>query len=322
VLAVVIPAYRSRDQILDVLARIPEYVDRVFVIDDLCPERTGKTVQLSCKDGRVSVHFNDQNLGVGGAVIVGFKLALEAGASVVVKIDSDGQMDPAQIINLLSPIYSARADYTKGNRFNSLEDLQAMPKVRVVGNAALSLLSKVSSGYWSVNDPTNGFFAITRGALQNISLGKLRTRWFFESDLLFRLAIARAAVIDVPIAAKYGSETSNLRAYKVVFPFLWRHLVNFFKRILYLYYLREWSVASFQLPASLTLLGSGMFLGLSYWSQSAAAGQATTTGQVMLAVLPILIGFQLLLSFLGLDVANEPRQPLYVNRKDESGASE
>jgi dolichol-phosphate mannosyltransferase len=310
VLAVVIPAYRSRDQILDVLARIPEYVDRVFVIDDLCPERTGKTVQLSCKDNRVSVHFNDENLG--------FRLALAAGAAVVVKVDSDGQMDPAQINKLLTPIKLALADYTKGNRFNSLEDLQTMPKVRVLGNAALSLLSKVSTGYWSINDPTNGFFAITRGALQNISLDKLRKRWFFESDLLFRLSIARAVVVDVPIAAKYGSEKSNLKASRVVLPFLWRHLVNLFKRILYLYYLREWSLGSFQLPASFLLLGSGAFLGLSFWSQSAAAGQVTTTGQVMLAVLPILIGFQLLLSFLGLDVANEPRRALYFDPQDEN----
>ena len=308
----VMPAFRSRSHILGVLERMPEVVSKIIVIDDCCPENTGDLVRTMNKDNRVEVIVNERNLGVGGAVIVGLKEALASGAEIIVKIDSDGQMNPEDIPKLIRPIVDLEADYSKGNRFNSLDDLQEMPKLRVFGNAILSLMSKVSTGYWSLTDPTNGFLAISRGAIEAINLDKLRQGWFFESDLLFRLAIVRAVVADVPIRAVYADEKSNLKVRKIIFEFIHRHIVNFLKRIFYVYYLREWSVVSFELPAGMVLTIGGLFAGLHFWSQSAAFGQAATAGQVMLAVLPIILGFQLLLSVLSLDVANEPSSPLYV----------
>ena len=308
------PAFKSNDHIIEVLASMPDIVSKIIVIDDACPNGTGKLVQTKVKDKRVEVVLNEKNLGVGGAVIVGLRKALETEAEIILKIDSDGQMNPEDIPRLIQPIVNAEADYSKGNRFNSLDDLQEMPKSRVFGNAVLSLMSKLSTGYWSITDPTNGFFAISRRALEQIHLGKLRQRWFFESDILFRLAIIRAVVADVPIRAKYANEKSNLKIRKVIFEFINRHNINFLKRIFYVYYLREWSVASFELPAGLILTIGGIIAGVNFWNQASALGQAATVGQVMLAVLPIILGFQLLLSVLSLDVANEPRKPLYVQR--------
>lgn len=308
------PAFKSNDHILDVLSRMPDIVSKVIVVDDACPNGTGKLVQTKVKDKRVEVIFNEKNVGVGGAVIVGLRKALDTEAGIILKIDSDGQMNPEDIPSLIQPIVNFEADYSKGNRFNSLDDLQEMPKSRVFGNAVLSLMSKFSTGYWSITDPTNGFFAISRGALEQIHLGKLRQRWFFESDILFRLAISRAVVADVPIKAKYANEKSNLKIRKVIFEFINRHNINFLKRIFYVYYLREWSVASFELPAGLILTLGGVVAGVNFWNQSSELGQAATIGQVMLAVLPIILGFQLLLSVLSLDVASEPKRPLYVQK--------
>ena len=311
----VMPAYKSDAQILGVLRRMPSLITKIIVIDDHCPNQTGKLVQEKNTDRRVHVVFNKTNLGVGGAVIAGFTEALETDADIIVKIDSDGQMNPEDLEKLIEPLVYGKADYSKGNRFNSLDDLQEMPRSRVFGNAVLSLMSKLSTGYWSITDPTNGFVAITRGALERINLAKLRRRWFFESDILFRLSIVRAVVADVPIKAKYAGEKSNLKIRKVVFEFIHRHNVNFLKRIFYLYYLREWSVASFELPSAILLLFGGLGLGVNFWNQSSQIGQAATVGQVMLSVLPIILGFQLLLSVLSLDVSNEPKRALYPVRK-------
>ena len=313
----IMPAYKSEAHILKVLAGMPPEVSEIIVIDDDCPNGTGHLVNKEVRDERVRVIFNEFNLGVGGAVIQGLKAALNTDASVIVKIDSDGQMDPGDIRKLIRPLIDAEADYSKGNRFNSLDDLQEMPKIRIFGNAVLSLMSKFSTGYWSITDPTNGFFAMTRGALENINVDKLRKRWFFESDILFRLAISRAVVADVPIKAKYESEKSNLKIRNVIFEFIHRHNVNFLKRIFYVYYLREWSVVSFELPAGLILTLSGLLTGIQFWLKSSTDGVASTVGQVMLSALPIIIGFQLLLSVLSLDVANEPKRPQYVEKQRE-----
>jgi glycosyltransferase involved in cell wall biosynthesis len=189
-IGVVIPCYKVKDQILDVLKGIGKEVSRIYVVDDACPEQTGNFVKSQTKDKRVEVLFHEQNQGVGGAVITGYKAALADGVQVIVKIDGDGQMDPQLIPTIARPVVEGSSDYSKGNRFDSLENLISMPKVRIFGNAVLSLWSKVSSGYWTVTDPTNGFTAIHRKALEAINLEKVRKSYFFESDMLFRLSIA------------------------------------------------------------------------------------------------------------------------------------
>jgi len=308
-IAVVIPSFRVTDHILEVLKNIGPEVERIYVIDDACPDKSGEFVKKHSKDKRVQVLFHEINQGVGGAVVTGYKAALQDNIDVVVKVDGDGQMDPGLILTIAKPVLEGNADYSKGNRFDSLENLFLMPKTRIFGNAVLSLWSKLSSGYWNITDPTNGFTAIHRQALEAIQLDKLRKTYFFESDLLFRLSIVNAVVMDVPMVSVYGNEKSNLKIRKVIFEFPWRHTVNLHKRLFYKYYLREWSVASFELPVGVGLTIFGAWFGLARYFEASDAGQATTAGQVTLSALALILGVQLLLSFLAYDVQSEPRVP-------------
>ena len=311
VVAVVIPAYRVSQHIVEVLEGIGPEVAHVIVVDDACPDGSGDVVEGWAKgrDARIRLVRNKANEGVGGAMIAGYREALKTDAEIIVKVDGDGQMDTSRIKNLIAPIVRGQADYAKGNRFDSLEDLEQMPKIRIFGNAVLSLMSKFSTGYWQITDPTNGFTAIHRRVLERVRLEKLRRGFFFESDMLFRLAIIRAVVVDVPMAAKYGVEKSNLNIRRVIFEFPYRHTVNALKRTFYNYYLREWNVASFELPLGFALLIFGTSFGISSWAQASAAGVAATTGQVMLSAVPVILGAQLLLAFLSYDVSSEPRRP-------------
>ncbi len=311
-IAVVIPCYRVRSHIQGVIKGIGREVSRIYVIDDACPERTGEFVRSQIKDKRIQVLSHAENRGVGGAVITGYKAAITEGMDVVVKIDGDGQMNPQLIPTIARPVLEGNADYSKGNRFDSLENLFGMPKLRIFGNAVLSLWSKVSSGYWTVTDPTNGFTAIHRKALEAINLDKVRRSYFFESDMLFRLSIANCVVTDVPMVALYGDEKSNLKISKVLWEFPWRHSINFLKRIFYRYYLREWSVGSFELPLGISLLVFGTWFGLSSYLTASAAGIATTAGQVTASAVALILGVQLLLSFLSYDVQSEPRIPRQI----------
>ena len=188
-----------------------------------------------------------------------------------------------------------------------------MPKIRIFGNAVLSIFSKFSSGYWDITDPTNGFTAIHRSVLNRIRLEKLRRGYFFESDMLFRLSIIRAVVVDVPMSSQYGNEKSNLNIRRVIGEFPRRHFVNLWKRTFYNYYLREWNIASFELPVGVVLFFFGLIFGVTSWINASAQGVAATTGQVMLSAVPVILGTQFILAFLNYDVGAIPRRPRHLD---------
>lgn len=309
-ISVAIPCYKVKEQILSVIKRIPAQVEKIYVVDDCCPEQSGLLVQAQCDDPRVSIVFHEFNQGVGGAMITAYRQALEDKMDIVVKIDGDGQMDPALLPLFIEPIVQGRADYTKGNRFFNLETLIAMPALRKFGNAALSFVNKCSSGYWNVMDPTNGYTAIHCQTLALLPLDKLSTRYFFESDILFRLGTVRAVVRDVSMAAIYADEKSNLQIKKVILEFPWLYLKAFFKRVFYNYFLRDFNGASLELVLGLLLILLGASWGVEHWFSSIISQQVASSGTVMLAVLPIIIGFQLMLSAIQFDMANIPRDPL------------
>ncbi|KRG69378.1 glycosyl transferase family 2 [Stenotrophomonas terrae] len=308
--AVVIPCYNVGKLVLDVIASIPDSIAVIYVIDDRCPIGTGQLVEQNCQDPRVKVLFHEQNQGVGGAVITGYRAALQAGHDIVVKIDGDGQMDPRLIQGFITPILEGRADYTKGNRFYRLRNVRRMPPVRLIGNAALSFMTKISSGYWQIFDPTNGYTACHRIALNELDLDTLSRRYFFESDMLFQLNQARAVVIDVPMVAKYDDEPSSLRPSRILIPFLRGHFKNTVKRMFGSYFLRGFSVASAELIAAGLLISFGVIYGSHAWARSVFDAVPATAGSVMLAALPLILGMQLLLSWLHFDVSSEPKTPL------------
>ena len=315
-IGVVIPSYKVTRHILDVIAGIGPEVSNIYVVDDACPDGSGKLVSAKCKDKRVQVLTHSVNQGVGGAVLTGYAKGLEDDMDIMVKIDGDGQMDPSLLPAIIAPIVSGRADYSKGNRFDTLESLEQMPKVRIFGNAVLSLMSKVSTGYWNITDPTNGYTAIHRSILSQLPMAKVHKRFFFESDMLYRLAVMRAVVWDVPIAASYGDETSNLKIGKVLWEFPRRHFANHLKRIFYAYYLRELNIASFELPIGLAMMLFGAVTGLVRYSESLAGAGAASAGTVMLSAVPLILGFQLFLAFLSYDIAATPKRARHGLERD------
>ena len=311
-IAVVIPCYRVTKQVLDVIEKIGTEVSVIFAVDDFCPDGSGDFIEKNCTDARVVVLRNLQNLGVGGAVLTGYRAAIDAGADVVVKIDGDGQMDPSLIPVFVAPILLGEADYTKGNRFFDLEEIKAMPPVRIFGNAVLSFMTKLSSGYWDLFDPTNGYTAIHADVARHLPFDKISHRYFFETDMLFRLNTLRAVIVDVPMDANYGDEVSNLKISKILAEFLYKHARNLAKRIFYNYYLRNVSLASIELPLGVLLLIFGTSYGGWHWFLSTREGVLATAGVVMISALPIMTGLQLVLAFLGYDINSVPRRPIHL----------
>jgi dolichol-phosphate mannosyltransferase len=310
-IVVVIPSYRVTRHILGVIAGIGPEVARIYVVDDTCPDGSGDYVREHCLDPRVTVLAHTQNQGVGGAVMTGYRAALADGAAIIVKLDGDGQMDASLIPMFVAPILAGEADYTKGNRFFDLERIGAMPPVRLFGNAMLSFMTKLSSGYWDLFDPTNGYTAIHADAARYLPFDKISKRYFFESDMLFRLNTLGAVVHDVPMDAVYADEVSNLKVSTVVTEFAAKNVRNFFKRLFYNYYLRNLSVASIELPAGVLLTTFGVVYGVMHWIASARSYVETPAGTVMLAALPVIMGVQLILAFLHYDITSVPRRPLH-----------
>lgn len=315
---VVVPSYKVKAHILDVLARIGPECQVIYVVDDACPDGSGAFVKDNCRDPRVKVVFNPVNTGVGGAVMRGYREAAQDACDVVVKIDGDGQMAPELLPQFIAPIIDGYADYTKGNRFFDLSEIAQMPKMRIFGNAVLSFMSKFSSGYWDVFDPTNGYTAIHGRVIEHLPMDKISNRYFFESDMLFRLNTLRCVVLDVPMDAVYGEETSNLKIKSVIGDFLVKHMRNYGKRIFYNYFLRGLSAASLELVLGLMLFIVGVGFGLSNWYISSMAHVATAPGTVMLAALPVLVGFQMLISFLTYDIQSVPRVAIHKRLSKKS----
>lgn len=309
-IAVVIPSYKVKKHILAVIDSIGMECSIVLVVDDCCPDQSGRFVQENTSDTRVTVLFNERNLGVGGAVMTGYRAALSMGADIIVKIDGDGQMDPSLIMNFIEPLVNRDADYVKGNRFHSVYNVRKMPGVRLFGNAVLSFITKLSSGYWSIFDPTNGYTAIHASALSRIELKNISERYFFESDMMVNLGGVRAVIRDIPMEAVYNDEISGLKIKTVIFEFLFKHLRELGKRIVYSYFLRDFNMASINLFVGIILTLFGVIFGCVEWSFSNQTNIPATSGTVLVATLPIILGFQLLLSFLTFDIANEPKIPL------------
>jgi dolichol-phosphate mannosyltransferase len=315
-IAVVIPCYRVTGHILGVISSIGAEVSKIYVIDDKCPDHSGQFVLQECKDSRVVVVFNETNVGVGGAVMVGYRRAIADGADIIVKIDGDGQMDPSMLMRFVAPIVKGQADYTKGNRFYDLSRVLRMPRIRLFGNAALSFMAKLSTGYWGLFDPTNGYTAISARIAAHLPYEKISQRYFFETDILFRLNTLRAVVVDIPMHAHYADEKSNLKISKVLVEFAFKHSRNMAKRIFYNYFLRDMNIASVELVIGLLLVCFGLIYGGYHWAESYTRSVTTPTGIVMLATLPIIIGFQLLLAFLAFDMANVPYRPVSADLPD------
>ncbi len=317
-IAAVIPAYNVDRHIAEVLRTLPGFVRHIIVVDDASTDATAEVVsQVAARDRRVLLVRHAHNQGVGGAMITGFRKALELGAEVVVKVDGDGQMDPSYLPALLTPLLRGEADYAKGNRFRDFHALRQMPWIRRLGNMALSFAAKAATGYWNCFDPTNGFIAIRAEVLRQLPLERIDRSYYFETSMLSHLYLLGACVRDVPIPARYGEETSNLsiRRVLVTFPFKLAH--TFLRRLILKNYLYDFTMESVYLLAGLPLLLFGMLFGGYKWAYYARLGVAAPTGTVMLPTISVILGIQLLLSAISIDLQSVPREPIWPSLPEE-----
>ena len=231
-IAVVVPAYREELLIRPTIEGMPSFIDHIIVVDDCSPDKTSEKVKEgAASDKRIILIRHEKNQGVGGAIATGYKKALELEVDAAVVMAGDGQMDPRDLPNLLDPVVEGNVDYSKGNRLFTGEAYQKIPKVRYYGNAVLSMLTKIASGYWHVADSQTGYTVINKRALQAINWDKMYKRYGQPNDLLVKLNVYDMVVKDVPVKPVYNiGEKSGIKIGRVIFTipnlllklFLWR----------------------------------------------------------------------------------------------------
>lgn len=307
-IAVVIPAFRVESYIASVVSSVPASNRTIVAVDDGSPDNTGRMLdQLALQDQRLVILHHGENQGVGGATKSGYLEALQRGADVVVKLDGDGQMDADKIEALVAPILSGRADYSKGNRFRDRNFLRAMPLARRIGNLGLSFLIKMASGYWNVFDPTNGFTAISASTLGRLDFNRLEQGYLFETSMLVELYKLGARVEQVPMPAIYNGAPSALSLVRSLaeFPaYLIRALIG---RFMERYIWQDFTAVSVFVILGLLSVAFGASFGVIHWTQSILTGQPATAGTVMVSAVPVILGFQLLLQAIVLDIENVPK---------------
>jgi len=311
-IAVVVPCYRVHDHIEAAVADLPAAVDAIILVNDACPYGSEKAI-ARIKDPRVTVIAHEVNQGVGGAVISGFDLCRQRGYDIIVKYDGDGQMSGADLPNIVQPLLTRRADYTKGNRWVRTTDLNRMPFVRRLGNIGLSFMAKAASGYWNVFDVNNGYVAIEKTALDLIEFPNLQKRYFFENSMLIHLNIVRAVVVDVPLRSRYGTEKSSLSLTRTFVEFPLHLARGLMRRVWWRHFIFDFSLFAIYLVTGSLLCLLGLAFGSYEWYLSYKTGQPATGGTVMLAALPVIAGLQLLLQMVMMDIVSVPTSPLCAN---------
>ena len=304
-IVVVIPAHNEALHIGQVIQSMPEFVDQLIVIDDNSSDAT-REVALATKDPRLILANTTQQEGVGGAVVLGYRKSAGLG-DIIVKMDGDGQMAPESLPSLLDALTDQGYDYAKGNRFLAGDSLAQMPKHRIFGNVALTFMTKLASGYWNIFDPQNGYTAIKADVLRRLDLDQINKRYFFENDMLVQLNFSSFRVKDVAIPARYGEEKSGINLFQVSFTFPFLLLRRYFRRIYQKYVLRDFSPIALLLFLGLPLFLWGVFFGVFIWIKSYMTAHQTPTGTIMLALLPLILGFQLLLQAFVMDIQETPK---------------
>lgn len=318
--AAVVPAYREELMIATVVQTMPDYVDHIVIVDDCSPDNTSGAVE-ALGDPRVTLIRHEVNQGVGGAILTGHRAALELGSDVNVIMAGDAQMDPQYLPPLLDKVTDEGYGFAKANRFYSPESFDGMPRYRIFGNILLSFMTKLASGYWNLFDPQNGYTAIRTEVLRRLPLNRIAKRYSFENDLLIHLNILQVPAVDVPIPAIYGDEVSSIKLRKVIPELLNRLTVGFWSRVWYRYVLWSFSPIALLLFLGLFLFVFGV--GVSIWLLFLIVGSTiATAGTVMLAALPLMLGTQMLISALQLDIQSSPSVPTYSPFRDRTGAQE
>ncbi len=317
-LVAVVPCYKSAKIAPLVVRDIINYVDMVICIDDKCPEKTGLAIENSIKSEKLKVIYQIKNKGVGGATKTGIRYAQKIKASIIIKIDSDGQMDPSNIPSLVEPIINKNSEFCKGNRFRNINVLTSMPKIRLLGNIALSFITKISTGYWELFDPTNGFIAINAEILNRIQYEKADDRYFFESDLLFRCGLCDISISEISIPTIYKNEKSDLNPLLEFFRYNIMHLIIFIKRVIYQYFLLDFNPGSLSILFSFISVSFTLIAGMRSILYYRNLGIESPLGVQILFLASSIISVQLILSFLYYDSTQRPLRRQLKNLSNQN----
>src|SRR5438132_7324634 len=299
--AVVVPAYNEEQLVVETIRGIPGFVDRIFVVDDRSQDETAKRAR-EVGDARVEVIVHEQNAGVGAAIITGYKRALAERIDVTAVMAGDNQMDPAELEMFCAPIAHAELDYAKANRLVSGQAWELIPRNRYLGNAVLSLLTKIASGYWHVADSQAGYAAISLPMLDQLDLDRIYQRYGFPNDLLVHLNVWNARVRDFPSRPIYGvGERSGIRIRKVVPRISWLLVKGFFWRMREKYVIRDFHPLVFFYLLGLLMTSVGLGLGISE-AVLRFLGHQITVATIVLVALLLTSGTQFMLFSMWLDM--------------------
>lgn len=305
--AVVIPCYNEETLIKKTIDDIPDFVDYIVAINDKSTDGTLDQLKRIKKiNKKVTIIDNEVNQGVGGALIKGYEYCLKkTQATAIGIVAGDAQFDTSYLQPMLDDFIDQAADYVKASRFFHREAFKTMPRHRQFGNIFISLLTKFSTGYYSITDITNGCGFLRRSVLEKIDFTIVQKRYDYETSMLTALSIADAKVIDHAVPAIYGDETSTIKLIPTALRNLRAVWVGFWKRIFYKYVLFGFHPIALFLFSGVVVLGFGIIAGLIIFINKIITGSSPTSASVMISVLPIILGFQLVLTALSMDVSNE-----------------
>ena len=305
--AVVIPCYNEEKMITQTIKKIPEYIDHIIAVNDASTDNTiGVLKKLKKQYSKLIIVDNKVNQGVGGALIAGYDYAIKNTKTTAIGIVAgDDQFDSSYLKAMLDDFIDQSADYVKASRFFHREAFKTMPKYRQFGNIFISLLTKFSTGYYSITDITNGCGWLRREIIEKVDFSIVEKRYDYETSMLTALSIANAKVIDHAVPAHYGDEKSTIK----LIPTAWRNLKavwkGFWRRIYYKYVLYGFHPVALFLFTGMFFLIISLLLAIFLLYVKLFAHQSPTAGSVMLAVLPFILGIQLTLTALTIDVSNE-----------------
>lgn len=305
--AVVIPCYNEEKMITQTIKKIPEYIDHIIAVNDASTDNTiGVLKKLKKQYSKLIIVDNKVNQGVGGALIAGYDYAIKnTKATAIGIVAGDDQFDSSYLKAMLDDFIDQSADYVKASRFFHREAFKTMPKYRQFGNIFISLLTKFSTGYYSITDITNGCGWLRREIIEKVDFSIVEKRYDYETSMLTALSIANAKVIDHAVPAHYGDEKSTIK----LIPTAWRNLKavwkGFWRRIYYKYVLYGFHPVALFLFTGMFFLIISLLLAIFLLYVKLFAHQSPTAGSVMLAVLPFILGIQLTLTALIIDVSNE-----------------
>lgn len=305
--AVVIPCYNEEKMITQTIKKIPEYIDHIIAVNDASTDNTiGVLNRLKKQYSKLIIVDNKVNQGVGGALIAGYDYAIKnTKATAIGIVAGDDQFDSSYLKAMLDDFIDQSADYVKASRFFHREAFKTMPKYRQFGNIFISLLTKFSTGYYSITDITNGCGWLRREIIEKVDFSIVEKRYDYETSMLTALSIANAKVIDHAVPAHYGDEKSTIK----LIPTAWRNLKavwkGFWRRIYYKYVLYGFHPVALFLFTGMFFLIISLLLAIFLLYVKLFAHQSPTAGSVMLAVLPFILGIQLTLTALTIDVSNE-----------------